>query len=83
MEQKVSTDRAATVLGLKQPQSISAQGRDLLPSPVGPVSGEYRVIERRGIPDQRVTDDRGPGELDEVGAAVAVAEHPTDPAWPG
>src|SRR5207247_9221259 len=46
-----------------------------------PVAGQGRVVWRRPALDQRMPGDLRPDELEQVGAAVAVAEHP--PILPG
>ncbi len=48
----------------------------LLPSPVGPVPGQGRVVGRVPAGDRRVPDDLRPGVLVEVGSGFPVAEDP-------
>src|SRR5665213_3940818 len=69
-------DRAATILGSEEPEGgvVDRQGRSA--SSPGPVFGQGRVVERRSARNDLVSDDGRPGELVEVGAALAVAEHP-------
>ena len=61
--------------------SLSSGGGARLAPPVGPVLGQGRVVRGRPALDHLVSDDLRPGELEQVGAAVAVAEHP--PVLPG
>src|ERR1700726_4227773 len=75
-EESAVADRAATVLGLVEPQGGGAdRHRCLAPSP-GPVVAQGGVVRGRSAFDDSVPDDGGPGEPVEVGAAVAVTEHP-------
>ena len=68
--------------GLEEPQAgvVDRRGWCLAPS-LGPVVGQGGVVRGRCAFDHLVSDDPGPGELEQVGAAVAVAEHP--PVAPG
>ena len=55
---------------------VDRQGR--FASSPGPVVGKRRVVRgRSSVLDDLVSDDGGPGEAMEVGAAVAVAEYPS------
>jgi hypothetical protein len=68
--------RASPVLPGEQAQGVAVErGFDLL-APFGPVSGQGWVIGGCRALDRHVPPDGRPGELDQVGAAVAVAEHP-------
>jgi hypothetical protein len=81
MQQQTAADSAAGLLFLQQPQLSPAQRRVAAPPPGRPVTGQGRVIRRRPSLDQRVPGDLYPGELEQVGAAVTVAEYP--PVSPG
>ena len=67
----------AAVLGIEEPQTgrVDREGWRLASS-FGPVVSQGGVVRGRRAFDHWVSDDPGPGELVEVGAAVAVAEHP-------
>ena len=79
VQQQAITAWATSLLRLEQPEEERAQWRSDSPSPSGPVTGQGAVVERRTACDQAVPDNRCPGELDQVAAAVAVAEHPAVP----
>ena len=75
-QQVVPAQQAAPVLPGEQAQGVPVErGPDLL-APLGPVAGQGGVIGGCRALDRHVPFDAGPGELDQVGAAVAVAEHP-------
>jgi hypothetical protein len=80
-QERLPADRALTVLGCEEPPAglVDRQGR--LAPPFGPGVGEGGVVRGRRAVDDLVSDDVGPGELVQVGAACAVAEHP--PVLPG
>jgi hypothetical protein len=73
--------RAATILGSEAPEGGVADRQGRRASSPVPVFGQGRVVGRRPARDDRVSGDGRPGELVEIGAALAVAEHP--PALPG
>ena len=76
VEQRRAAARATSVLLMEQTQQERAQ-RWLVPaSPPVPVLRQGRVVGGGTALDLSVTDDRCPGELDQVAAAAAVAEHP-------
>src|SRR5437588_1019566 len=80
MEEHLPAEWATATLRLEETQGELAEGRWRASAPtVGPVLGKGRVVRRRCAPDQAVSGDAGPGELDEVGAAGAVAKHPPGP----
>ena len=56
-------------------------GGGVFAPPFGPVLGQGGVIRGCSALDHLVSDDLRPGELEQVGAAFAVAEHP--PVLPG
>src|SRR5262249_43103949 len=67
----------ASALASQKPGGVLVHGRGLLlASPIGPVLGQGGVIRRGSAVDRDVPDDLRPGKLGEVGAAVAVTEHP-------
>src|SRR4030088_1934377 len=68
---------ASCVLPGEQAQRVAIERGFDPPSPFSPVLGQRGVIRGRSALDQGVPDDVGPGELDEVGAAVPVSEHPS------
>src|SRR5262249_12192336 len=75
-EQVFPAERAPCVLPGQQAQGVVVRrGFDLL-APGGPVRGQGRVIGGCPALDRHVPLDASPGELDQVAAAVAVAEHP-------
>ena len=75
-EQVVSAERAPPVLPGQQAQAVPVErGVDLL-APFGPVAGQGRVIGGCRALDRHVPLDGRPGELDQAGAAVTVAEYP-------
>ena len=57
---------------------VHGRGLALTP-PIGPVADQGWVVWGRPASDGDMPDDLRPGELGEVGAAVAVAEHPPVP----
>ena len=72
----VPAERAQPGLPGEQAQGVPVQrGLDLL-APLGPVAGQGRVIGGCRALDRHVPFDAGPGELDQVAAAVAVPEYP-------
>src|SRR4051794_13469939 len=77
VQEQFSADRAGSVLPAEQVQGSAVEQRFALAAPFGPVAGLGGVVRRRVPADQPVPDDFRPGELGEIGAAVAVAEHPT------
>jgi len=82
VQQEFPAERAASTLRLQPAKGELVQRRrGLRASPFGPVLGEGRIVGRRRARDQSVPDDLGPYQPDQVGAAVAVAEHP--PVGPG
>src|SRR5438034_3760574 len=77
VEEKLPAGRAQPLLLFEQSQAEIVQGRWSRPAtPIGPVLGQSRVVRRRRSLDHLVSDDQRPGMLDQVGAAVAVAENP-------
>src|ERR1039458_4307415 len=76
MEQETTTKRAAAVLRPEQAQTDAVQRRFPAVLPLGPVLGQGRIVGRRRSWHHLVPDDLGPGKLEQVGAAVTVAEDP-------
>src|SRR4029453_15887535 len=82
VQQETSAVWAATTFQLEEMPGGLVQRRGWSgASPLGPVVGQGRVIWGCRALDQLVPDDLRPGELEQVGAAVTVAEHP--PVLPG
>ena len=75
-----SGQRPCCAWSSRRPMSVQRRGLAVRRR-VGPVLGQGRVVRGRPALDQLVPDDLRPGELEQVGAAVAVAEHP--PVLPG
>jgi transposase len=81
-EQGIPAQRAATGLTGEQAQVVAVQRGFDPSSPTDPVVDQVGVIGRCRAGDHLVSDDAGPGELDQVGdaavlvAAGTVAEHP-------
>jgi hypothetical protein len=77
VEQQFPAQRAPAVLGLQETQAGDVHRPGYAPVPPGgPVTSQGGVVGRRGSPDHLVPDDFRPGEPEQVGAAVAVAEDP-------
>lgn len=77
VQEQVSACWAAPGLHLQQTQAERVHRRGWPPPPpVCPVLGQGRIVRGRTALDHPVSDDAGPGEPDEVGAAFAVTEHP-------
>ena len=72
------SDRA----GLEEPQGGLVTERGCACVVAGPVLGQGRVVRRRPALHHVVPDDPGPTELQDVGAASTVAEHPSVPTGP-
>src|SRR6266540_1899532 len=72
VQEQVPAAWTAPVLRLEQTQGelVHWQGNSSTP-PVGPVLGQGGVVRRRRALDHPVSDDTGPGELGQVGAAGA------------
>src|SRR5712671_4217594 len=81
VQEQFPAERAAPVLRLEQAQGRLAEREWFPAAALVPVSGERGVVWRRRACHYLVPDDFRPDEPDEVGAAVAVAEHP--PVLPG
>src|SRR5258708_28686895 len=82
VEQKFPACGTAPVLGSQEPGGVLVRGRRLLLAPpFGPVSRQGGVIRTCCAVDRDMPADLRPGELGEVGAAVAVTEYP--PVLPG
>src|SRR5919205_2636037 len=78
VKKEFPADGAPSALTLQEPGGVLVHGRGLLlASPIGPVLGQGGVIRGSSAVHRDVSDDLRPGELGEVGAAVAVAEHPS------
>jgi hypothetical protein len=71
-EQMLPTERAAPVLLGEQAQVVAVQrGRHLAP-PLDPVVDQVGIIRRCPASDQLMSNDRRPGELDQVSDVPAI-----------
>src|SRR6202022_857386 len=65
------------LLLLQQTQACAIQWRSAPLSPLGPIVGQGWIVGRRRAWDHRMPEIASPGVLVEIGAALAVAIHPT------
>ena len=77
VQEQLPAQRAPAMLCLQEAQAGSVHRPGYSPAPAGgPVGSQGGVVTGRGSPDHLVPDDFRPGEPEQVGATVAVAEHP-------
>jgi len=76
VQEQVPAARASALLSLEQAQHRPVERGGAAAAPISPVAGQGRIVDRRSTTDELMTDNLGPDEPAEVGAAVAVTEHP-------